>query len=103
MLVGYYDNAGEFIREVNHSSTTGTYWRTDTGEQIATYTDVGGIFTATADTTFTFTGIHSEWTLSDGTAIRFVGRVVIAEVEPGVFERIFDAGKTSHEFDPCTW
>ena len=102
-LAGYFDNSGEFVREINHSSTTGTYTRSDTGEQLATFTDVGGTFTATPNPTFTFTGIHSEWTLSDGTAIRFVGRVVVAEVEPGVFERIFEAGKTSHEFDPCTW
>ena len=100
-VVRYFDG-GEVVREVTHSSTTGRDWRSDTGEQLATFSDAGGTFTASADGTFTWTGKHSAWTLADGTVIKFVGRVVVEEVEPGVFERTFGAGSYD-ELDPCSW
>lgn len=98
----YVDRDGNVIREVTHSSTAGIDWRSDTGEQLATFSDTGGTFTATSDETFTWTGIHSAWTLTDGTVVKFVGRIVVAEVEPGVFERTFSAGSYD-ELDPCGW
>jgi len=101
-IVTYFDRSGDVVRDVFHSATTGIAWRTDTGAQLATYRDNGGTFTATSIGTFTFTGVHNEWTLGDGTVIRDVGRVVVAEVAPGDFERIFDAGQFP-EVDPCTW
>jgi hypothetical protein len=97
----YFDKDGNWLRDVFHAATTGTVWRSDTGEQIATYSDAGGTFTATSENTFTWTGIHGSWTLSDGTQIKFVGRVVVAETENG-FERIFTAGQQP-DVDPCSW
>lgn len=102
VVVDFVGPGGDVIREVVHSSTTGLDWRSDTGAQLATFSDVGGTFTAAANGTFTWTGIHSQWKLADGTVVKFVGRVVVAEVEPGVFERVFGAGSYS-DFDPCTW
>jgi hypothetical protein len=98
----YFNAAGEVTRQVNHSSTTGVDWRSDTGDQLATFSDAGGTFTATADNTFTWTGNHGAWTLTDGTTVKLVGRVVVEEVEPGVFERTFGAGSFD-DVDPCTW
>jgi hypothetical protein len=98
----FFNSSGDFVRHVAHAASTGTEWRTDTGAVLATYQDAGGTFTATADNVFTWTGIHNQWTLTDGTVIRDVGRVVVAEVAPGEFERIFEAGSIP-EPDPCTW
>jgi len=98
----YVDRNGNWVRTVNHSSTTGVDWRSDTGEQIATYSDIGGTFTATADNTFTFTGIHAAYRTTSGATSRFVGRVVVAEIAPGDFELIFRAGHYD-DIDPCSW
>ena len=101
-ILAYFDRDGEFVREVLHATNSGVVWRSDTHELLATYSDAGGTFTATAENTFTWTGVHNEWTLTDGTVIRDVGRVVVAEVAPGEFERTFEAGKIP-EPDPCSW
>ena len=53
----------------------GVVWRSDTNEQLATYRDQGGIFIATSDNTFTFTGIHNAWTLNDGPRVLTVTAV----------------------------
>jgi hypothetical protein len=101
-ILAFFDRNGDFVREVFHSTTSGVVWRSDTGELVATYSDAGGTFTATAQNSFTWTGVHNEWTLTDGTVIRDVGRVVVAEVAPGEFERTFEAGRIP-EPDPCSW
>ena len=100
--VDFFDHTGDFVRHVSHSASTGVVWRSDTNEQLATYRDQGGIFIATSDNTFTFTGIHNAWTLNDGSVIRDLGRTVFAEVAPGDFEVVFDAGRHDDR-DPCTW
>ena len=100
--VDFFDRNGEFTRSVSHSASTGVVWRSDTGAQLATYRDRGGIFVQTADNVFTFTGIHNWWTLTDGTVIRDLGRLVVAEVAPGEFEVVFDAGQHDDR-DPCLW
>jgi hypothetical protein len=100
--VVYLDRDGDFVREVAHATNSAVEWRSDTDEQLATYRDAGGTFSATAGATFTWTGIHNEWTLASGEVIRDVGRVVVAEVAPGEFERVFEAGQLP-ETDPCTW
>lgn len=100
--VDFFDRTGNFTRHVSHSASTGVVWRSDTNVQLATYKDQGGIFTATSDNVFTFTGIHNAWTLNDGSVIRDVGRIVFAEVAPGDFEVVFDAGRHDDR-DPCTW
>jgi hypothetical protein len=98
----FFDQNGEFVRQVGHAASTGVDWRSDTNAQVATYSDQGGIFVATADNVFTWTGIHNAWTLNDGTVLRDLGRRVVAEVAPDDFEIVFDAG-THDEIDPCTW
>jgi hypothetical protein len=98
----FFDQTGGFVRHVSHAASTGVDWRSDTNEQLATYSDQGGIFIATADNVFTFTGIANAWTLNDGTVLRDLGRRVIAEVAPDDFEIVFDAGRHD-EIDPCTW
>jgi hypothetical protein len=98
----YLNADGDVIREVDHSRTTGSDWRSDSGVQLATFSDIGGTFTATASGTFTWTGNHSTWTLADGTMIKLVGRVVVQELAPGDFERTFSAGSFD-ELDPCSW
>jgi thioredoxin reductase len=98
----FVDRTGAVVREVTHATDTGVIWRSDTGVQVATYADAGGTFTSRADGTFTWTGVHNRWTLTDGTVIKDRGRVVVAQVAPGDFERIFEAGKIP-EIDPCTW
>jgi hypothetical protein len=98
----FFDKSGNFVRHVSHAASTGVEWRSDTGALLATYQDAGGTFTATANNVFTWTGIHNQWTRTDGTVIRDVGRVVVAEVAPGDFERIFEAGSIP-EPDFCTW
>jgi hypothetical protein len=100
-IYSYFDSEGNWLRDVFHAATSGVVWRSDTGAQIATYSDAGGTFTATSENVFTWTGNHSGWTLNDGTHIKFVGRVVVAETENG-FERIFAAGQQP-DFDPCDW
>ena len=101
-IVSYVDSSGSWVRDVTHGSSTGGEWRSDTGDQIATYSDAGGTFTAAADGTFTWTGIHNRWTTTSGLVIKDRGRVVVAEVAPGDFERIFEAGQIP-EPDPCSW
>ena len=96
----YFDANGGWVRDVVHSTTTGTDWRSDTGLQIASFSDAGGTFTARSNNTFTWTGNHSTWTTTDGRVFRNVGRVVVAEVAPGEFERIFAAGNL-RDIDPC--
>jgi hypothetical protein len=98
----FFDQNGDLARHVSHAASTGVDWRSDTLEQVATYSDQGGIFIATSDNVFTFTGIHNAWTLNDGTTLRDLGRLVVAEVAPGDFEVVFDAGRHD-ERDPCTW
>jgi hypothetical protein len=98
----FFDQNADFVRHVSHSASTGVDWRSDTNEQVATYNDQGGIFIATSDNVFTFTGIHNAWTLNDGTVLRDLGRIVFEEVVPGEFEVVFDAGRHD-ERDPCTW
>ena len=98
----FFDLNGDFVRHVSHSASTGVDWRSDTNEQVATYKDQGGIFIATSDNVFTFTGIHNAWTLNDGTVIRDLGRIVFAEVAPGDFEVVFDAGRHDDR-EPCDW
>jgi hypothetical protein len=100
--VSYFDQDGNWVRDVSHATDTAVDWRTDSGEQVATYSDAGGTFTAKVDGTFIFTGIHNAWTLRSGELVRDVGRVVVAEVAPGEFDRIFEAGQLP-ETDPCTW
>jgi len=101
-IYSYFDRQGNWLRDVGHYTDTAVEWRSDTGEQVATLSDAGGTFTATADSTFTWTGVHSEYTTRSGVVYRFVGRVVVAEVEPGEFERIFEGGQFA-EIDPCSW
>jgi hypothetical protein len=98
----FTDRNGQFLREVDHATDSGIDWRSDTNEQIATYSDAGGTFTAAVNSVFTWTGIHNQWTLTDGTVVRGVGRVVVAEVAPGDFQRIFEAGSIPDP-DPCSW
>jgi hypothetical protein len=98
----YFDRNGDVSRMIFHSSDTGIVWRSDTDEQLATYADAGGTFTQTSDGRFIWTGVHNAWTLTDGTTIRDAGRVVVAEVSPGQFERVFAAGHLP-EPDPCSW
>jgi hypothetical protein len=98
----FFDLNGDFTRHVTHSASTGIDWRSDTNEQVATYKDQGGIFVATSDNVFTFTGIHNAWTLNDGTVVRDLGRIVFAEIAPGDFEVVFDAGRHDDR-DPCSW
>ena len=100
--VDFFDRSGDFVRHVSHSASSGVDWRSDTGEQVATYNDQGGIFIATSANTFTFTGIHNAWTLNDGTVIRDLGRIVFAEIAPGEFDVVFDAGRHDDR-DPCLW
>ena len=45
-IVSYFDSSGSWVRDVTHGSSTGVEWRSDTGDQIATYSDAGGTFTA---------------------------------------------------------
>ncbi|HJW22755.1 MAG TPA: hypothetical protein VJ506_10025 [Candidatus Limnocylindrales bacterium] len=98
----FYDSAGNVLRTVLHANDHGIVWRSDSGAQLATYTDAGGTFTMTADGKFVFTGVLNTWTLTDGTTFRDVGRIVVAEVAPGEFEPIQVAG-TFENADPCDW
>lgn len=98
----FVDRSGDVVREVTHATDVGDVWRSDTGARLATYSDAGGTFTVRANGTFTWTGVHNRWTLVDGTVIKDRGRVVVAEVAPGEFERVFEAGKIP-EIDPCAW
>jgi hypothetical protein len=99
----FFDRNGEVLREVTHATDSGIDWRSDTNEQLATYSDAGGTFTAAVNNVFTWTGIHNLWTLTNGEVIRGVGRVVVAEVAPGDFQRIFEAGSIPDDVDPCSW
>jgi hypothetical protein len=101
-VMTFIDGDGNWKRTVTHGSDTGLAWRSDTGEEIATYRDAGGTFTASADGLFTFTGIHNLWITSSGAVVKDRGRVVVAEVAPGDFERIFEAGKIP-DAEPCSW
>ncbi len=101
VIDSYFDRDGNWLRDVFHASTTGTVWRSDTEAQLATYGDAGGTFTTTSRDRFTWTGIHGVWTLTDGSTVTFVGRVVV-EVIDGSFERTFGAGSYD-DLDPCSW
>jgi hypothetical protein len=101
-VASFVNSDGEETRFVNHSTSTGFIWRSDSLQVVATYQDAGGTFTAGPGNVFTWTGVHNDWRLADGTRIRDVGRVVVAEVAPGEFQRVFEAGRIP-EPDPCTW